>query len=231
LNSCTSGSKKHKSIPEVYINASDKLLQFPVEDGNVIKYVTKHLHYPVTSQLNGISGRVICKFTVEEDGKITDATVVMGVCPELDKEALRIIRNMPDWQPWKTSKKTERIKYTLPVDFWLQNTIKANDNVFTIVEEMPEFIAEGGDLSKYITTHLRYPDEAKKDGIQGRVICQFVVTETGILIDIQVIRGVDPSFDKEAVSIIMNMPRWKPGRQMNQIVKVKYILPVNFRLH
>jgi len=95
---------------------------------------------------------------------------------------------------------------------------------------MPEFIAEGGDLSKYITTHIHYPYDAKKEGIQGRVICQFIVTETGILIDVQVVRGIDPNLDKEAVRMIMNMPRWKPGRQMNQIVKVKYTLPVNFRL-
>lgn len=104
------------------------------------------------------------------------------------------------------------------------------NEIFTIVEEMPEF--EGGEtaLLKYISNAVKYPVIAQENGIQGRVICTFVVNKDGKVVDAQVVRGVDPSLDKEALRVINSMPPWKPGKQRGKPVRVKYTLPVTFRL-
>ena len=107
-------------------------------------------------------------------------------------------------------------------------TPKETNEVFTIVEEMPTF--PDGDVGVYLSKNIKYPVVAQENGIQGRVICQFVVNKDGSIVDVQVVRGVDPSLDKEAVRVIQGMPRWTPGKQRNQAVRVKYTLPVNFKL-
>lgn len=102
--------------------------------------------------------------------------------------------------------------------------------VFVVVESMPSF--PGGDeaLFKYLNDNIKYPVIAQESGIQGRVICQFVVNRDGSIVDIEVVRSVDKSLDAEAIRVIKNMPRWTPGKQRGKTVRVKYTLPVNFRL-
>ena len=102
--------------------------------------------------------------------------------------------------------------------------------VFEVVEQMPSF--PGGDvaLMQYLSKNIKYPPVAEEMGIQGRVICTFVVERDGSVSDIRIARGVDPSLDKEAMRVVSAMPKWIPGRQNGQFVRVKYSLPVNFRL-
>lgn len=103
--------------------------------------------------------------------------------------------------------------------------------VFVVVESMPEFPGGQQQLYKYINENIKYPVIAQENGIQGRVICQFVVNRDGSLVDIDVVRSSgEPSLDKEAVRVIKSMPKWKPGKQRGKPVRVKYTLPINFRL-
>lgn len=104
------------------------------------------------------------------------------------------------------------------------------DVVFVVVESMPSFPGGDAALFKYLSDNIRYPVIAQESGIQGRVICQFVVNRDGSIVDIEVVRSVDRSLDAEAVRVIQSMPRWTPGRQRGKTVRVKYTLPVNFRL-
>ena len=103
--------------------------------------------------------------------------------------------------------------------------------VFFIVENMPEF--PGGDLElrKYIAQNIQYPEIAKENGIQGRVFVQFVVNQKGEIEKVTVARGVDPSLDKEAIRVIQNLPKWKPGSQRGKPVKVSFTVPINFQLN
>lgn len=102
--------------------------------------------------------------------------------------------------------------------------------VFEVVEQMPSF--PGGDvaLMQYLSKNIKYPPVAEEMGIQGRVICTFVVERDGSVSDIRIARSVDPSLDKEAIRVVSGMPKWIPGRQNGQMVRVKYTLPVTFRL-
>ena len=96
---------------------------------------------------------------------------------------------------------------------------------------MPEFPGGQAELMKYLASNVKYPVIAQENGIQGRVICQFVVNKDGSIVDVEVVRsGGDPSLDKEAVRVIKSMPKWKPGKQRGKAVRVKYTVPVLFRL-
>ena len=103
--------------------------------------------------------------------------------------------------------------------------------IFVVVESMPEFPGGQQAMMKYIGENIKYPVIAQENGIQGRVICQFVIEKDGKVTDIQVVRSSgEPSLDKEAVRVINSMPKWKPGKQRGKPVRVKYTIPVNFRL-
>lgn len=102
--------------------------------------------------------------------------------------------------------------------------------VFFIVEDMPQF--PGGDLAlhKYLATSVEYPVIAQENGIQGRVYVKFVINTDGAVTNVQIARGVDPSLDKEALRVVKNMPKWKPGKQRGKAVRVSYTVPINFVL-
>lgn len=103
--------------------------------------------------------------------------------------------------------------------------------IFVVVESMPEFPGGQQQLFKYINENVKYPVIAQENGIQGRAICQFVVNQDGSIVDVVVVRtSGEPSLDKEAIRVIKSMPKWKPGKQRGKPVRVKYTLPINFRL-
>lgn len=113
----------------------------------------------------------------------------------------------------------------------LSSSVAKDDNIYDKVELMPLF--PGGDqaLFSYLAANLRYPAVAEENGVQGRVILSFIVETDGSLSGITVIKSVDPSLDKEAVRLVRNMPQWMPGKQNGKTVRVKYTIPVTFRLN
>ena len=98
------------------------------------------------------------------------------------------------------------------------------------VEKMPEVPGGQEALNRFLVRNIKYPLLAQENGIQGRVICQFVVNSDGSIVDIAVVRGVEESLDKEAMRVIKSMPKWTPGRQGGKNVRVKYTLPIRFKL-
>lgn len=104
------------------------------------------------------------------------------------------------------------------------------EEIFEVVENMPEFPGGPAEMMKFLSNNIRYPTIAQENGIQGRVIVQFVVNSDGTIVDATVVRSVDPFLDKEALRVINSMPKWKPGMQRGKAVRVKYTLPVMFRL-
>ena len=107
---------------------------------------------------------------------------------------------------------------------------ESSQQIFTVVEKMPQFPGGDAELMKFIGKSIKYPVIAQENGIQGRVICAFVVNRDGSVVDAEVVRGVDPSLDKEALRVIGTMPKWSPGEQRGKPVRVKYTVPITFRL-
>ena len=102
--------------------------------------------------------------------------------------------------------------------------------VFDVVEQMPSFPGGDAELMKFLSTHIKYPVVAEENGIQGRVIATFVVERDGSISDVKVVKSVDPALDKEAIRVLKSMPKWIPGKQNGSAVRVKYTVPVTFRL-
>ncbi len=127
--------------------------------------------------------------------------------------------------------KNKAVDMTPPATTIGTGIVEEEDNVvFQVVETMPSFPGGDAALFKFLNDNIKYPVIAQENGIQGRVICQFVVNRDGSIVDVEVVRSVDPSLDKEAIRVIKAMPNWAPGKQRGKAVRVKYTLPVNFRL-
>ena len=230
--------------------------EFP--DGGMsglMQFLSKNIQYPINAQKNHTQGRVTVQFVVNKDGSISEPKIIRGVDPDLDGEAIRVISLMPKWKPGMQKGQPVRVKYTVPVMFRLSDdgqkeeykpipkideTVVVGyaskqapaeeDPVFEVVENMPEFAGGMGGLMQYLSKNIKYPVEAQKAGIQGRVIMQVIIDENGNVTNPKVTQPVDPLLDTEAIRVTASMPKWKPGTQRGMPVNVKYTFPIVFRL-
>ncbi len=213
--------------------------EFP--DGGMsglMQFLSKNIQYPINAQKNHTQGRVTVQFVVNKDGSISEPKIIRGVDPDLDGEAIRVISLMPKWKPGMQKGQPVRVKYTVPVMFRLSDdgqkeeykpipkideTVVVGyaskqapaeeDPVFEVVENMPEFAGGMGGLMQYLSKNIKYPVEAQKAGIQGRVIMQVIIDKNGNVTNPKVTQPVDPLLDTEAIRVTASMPKWKPGTQ------------------
>ncbi len=219
----------------------EQMPEYPGGMEALMKFIAQNIRYPKEAQEKGIQGRVIVQVTIDETGKINKPTIVKSISPEIDAEAIRIVKAMPNWIPGKQRGKAVSVKFTLPLNFSLstgekkeqKRTIQKQDEngVYLVPDKMPEFPGGNGALMKYLAENIRYPEKAQKEGIQGRVIVQFVVDKTGKIINPKAIRNVSPELDAEAVRVVSTMPTWKPGGEKGENVDVRFTLPIQFRLN
>lgn len=223
----------------------------------LMEYLAKNIRYPEGAMKKGTQGRVTVQFVVEKDGSITNAKILRGIDPELDKEAVRVISAMPKWEPGTQRGETVRVEFTVPVMFRLteenahaeyapvgnkidemvvvgyapkEAAYPEVSTVFEVVEKMPEYPGGMSAMMAFIGRNIKYPAAAQKAKIQGRVVIQFVVDKEGNVTSPRVIRSADPLLDAEAIRLTTIMPKWKPGMQKGQAVNVKYTVPIMFRL-
>lgn len=111
-----------------------------------------------------------------------------------------------------------------------KHVVEETTKIFTNVEQMPMYPGGEGALLGYLRDNIHYPTVAAENGMQGRVVVGFVVERDGSITDVKILRGVDPSLDREAMRVVKSMPRWNPGKQNGSAVRVKYQVPVSFRL-
>jgi protein TonB len=152
--------------------------------------------------------------------------------PVQEIEVLNVVENEVQTERIEinTEENNEVVEIKAPVEQVVEEE-ETEEEIFMVVETMPEFPGGQAELFKYLSENVKYPVIAQENGIQGRVICQFVVNKDGSIVDVEVVRsGGDASLDKEAVRVIKSMPKWKPGKQRGKAVRVKYTVPVNFKL-
>ena len=106
-----------------------------------------------------------------------------------------------------------------------------DDVPYTVVEDQPEFPGGAAALYEYLSKNIKYPAICRENNIQGRVVVVFIVNRDGSIVEPEVVKSVNPMLDKEARRVISNMPKWKPGLQFGKPVRVKFTVPVNFRLN
>lgn len=213
---------------------------------------------PSAKQTDGNGTVKVSAVVVDDVAPIVGAAVVIknttsGSITDLDGEfaleapadgTLRI--SMPGFQPKEIAVKDVKdgMKIRLEID---PNGMKADDaqsqlsvekvnddvvegQIFTVVEEQPSFPGGLPALFKYLAAEVKYPVIAQENGIQGRVVTSFVVDKEGNIKQVKVERGVDPALDAEALRVVKAMPKWIPGKQKGEVVAVRYILPVQFKL-
>lgn len=112
----------------------------------------------------------------------------------------------------------------------IPRVLTGNEQIFFIVEVMPEFPGGENALRQFISNNVKYPEAAQQKGIQGRVYVTFVVDKEGNTANAKIVRGVDPSLDMEALRVVNSLPKWKPGYQKGEAVNVSYTVPINFAL-
>lgn len=165
------------------------------------------LQSPVTKQQVKIEG---------EDGEVTTLNVlsVAGADESTDKAQLK-----PD----------DKIS-TIPAQAMVAAEDYDGEDVFDMVEEMPAYPGGMEELMKFLQTHVKYPKEAEEKGQQGRVLVTFVVEKNGSITNAKVVKSVSPELDAEALRVVKSMPNWTPGKQRGEAVRVKFTIPIVFRL-
>ena len=217
-------------------------------------WVQEHLQYPAEAVERNIQGRVVVTFTIEKEGSVSNILVLQSPDKLLADEARRVIASSPAgaWTPGEQRGEKVSVKYTLPVDFRTKTvkttdeaafdektgTVKtasapAEDSPFLIAEVMPSF--RGGDITAFrnwIQMHIKYPAEALKAKLYGRVVASFVIEKDGSVSDIQILQSPGKPLADEARRVIGDAPAdaWTPGRQRGQAVRVKLTVPVDFRI-
>ncbi len=228
----------------------ENMPEYPGGQAALMQFISKNIVYPEVAKKNKIEGRVIVHFIVNKEGMVKNPTIARSVNPELDAEAIRVISLLPKWKPGQQRGKNVDVRFTVPVVFRLggdetkvvvhedKDFIKtvAKDakpdanGVFEIVENMPEYPGGQGALMQFLATNIQYPEDAKKEQIQGRVIVQFVIQADGTVTNPVAVRSVSPSLDAEAIRVVKILPKWKPGMQRGVAVPTKFTVPVQFRL-
>ena len=225
----------------------DKKPEFPGGYPALYKFIADHLKYPESAKMKRIQGKVLVTFIVGKQGEVENPEVVKGVAPDIDAEAIRVVKSLPKWIPCSHKGKKVRVANTVSVNFKLDEQPVVNEmpktqedgnEIYFIVERMPEF--PGGDIAmrEYIKESTVYPEEAKAKGLVGKVFVQFVIDKEGNVVNIKIARGVDPLLDAEAIRVVKDMPKWKPGAQSKKIngekvwvpQNVSLTVPVNFEL-
>ncbi len=218
--------------------------QFPGGDAAMYKWIANHLQYPEECREKGIQGRVMIQFVVNKDGSITDVKVLKSPSALLSEEAIRVVKAMPKWKPAKDKGKVVRSHFRLPIVFRLPNTQKTvtseptekpitetvEERVFVDYETSAEFPGGAEAMYKWIADHIKYPEECKAKGIQGRVTLSFVIEVDGSVTNVKALRSPDDRLSQEAIRVVSAMPKWKPATQMDKPVRCNYRLPITFRL-
>ncbi|WP_300698108.1 M56 family metallopeptidase [Bacteroides sp.] len=220
----------------------------------LMEYLSKNIQYPADAHSKGVQGRVTVQFVVEKDGSISNTKVLRGVDPSLDREAVRVASTMPNWRPGIQKGQAVRVKYTVPIMFRLSDPKEdykpVNEQpkeivavgyaskdpapeigtVFEVVEEMPQFPGGMEGLMQYLSRNIKYPVDAQKAGIQGKVIVQTIIDKDGNVTNTKIVQGTNTFLDAEAIRVTNAMPKWKAGKQRGQAVNVKYTFPIMFKL-
>lgn len=232
--------------------------EFPEGGMNgLFDYLAKHIQYPKEAQEAGTQGRVTVKFVVEKDGSITNARILQEIDPYLDKEAIRVISAMPKWKPGTQRGKAVKVEFTVPIMFRLPEKTKVEpayapvyeqpekvvtadhkpttpdanvESTFEVVEHAPEFPGGMQAMMQYIAKNLKYPAEAQKAGVQGRITVQMIIDKEGKVTEPKVVNSAHPLLEAEAIRLISSMPKWKPGTQKGKPVNVKFSVPIMFKL-
>lgn len=204
---------------------------FPGGNEALLKFKKENAIYPPEIKSLGIEGIVLVRFYIEKNGSVSGVKIVQGTSPYLDTEAIRVTKLMPAWQPGKEQGKPVKFLYMTGFDFLITphtSPINEEEAPFVVVEEMPMFPGGDSALLAYITQNTKYPEAARANKIEGRVIVRFCITDVGGIDRVTVLKGVDSELDAESIRVVKSLPKFNPGKQGGKPVNVWYMVPITF---
>jgi TonB family protein len=204
---------------------------------NFIKTQTEFSKHVKQKDLVGVT---YISVLVDEKGKVLKVENLSNYINEGDDELIKILLSMPDWQPAIYNNKIVKFKHEFSVKFYndvvefirVESIVNNVNEIFTVVEEMPEFPGGAMEMMRFIQKNIVYPQMAKEAGLSGKCFLKFVVNTDGRISDIEILKGISKcvACDKEAVRVVSIMPKWKPGKQNGEVVSCFFDLPINFQL-
>jgi TonB family protein len=240
-------------------SASDRIIEnpdiVPMFTGGtpeMHRFISNTLSYPADAVERNAQGLVVYTFVVEKDGKLSNFNIIHRADPLLNEEALRILKNMPPWRPARHNGEIVRSESYVPMYFKLNKnaqyttrpsssatarayaktdpSIIENSEIYTIVDKMPEYQYGEKELANFISHNMRYPKEALQQGIEGRILCSFIVGHDGSISNIEVVNGSNEALNNEAIRVLGLMPKWIPGENNGEKVNVKCLMPIDFTI-
>ena len=218
---------------------------FPMQEGGNPGYgdlntfrawVQKNIKYPAEAFRNGEQGRVVLSFVVEKDGSVSNIQILQTPGKAFSEETRRVVAASPKWKPGEQRGEKVRVRYTLPVDFRLPQTESATvqgapdgNEPFLVTEKMPSFRSgEIGEFRRWVQMNVKYPAEALGKNIYGKVLVTFVIEKDGSVGNAEIFKSPDKSLADEVLRVIGKSPKWTPGKQRGEAVRVKFGMPVDF---
>lgn len=216
----------------------------------MLTFIYTNVKYPKAAQKAGIEGTVVTRFVIDKTGKITKPEITRSIGGGCDEEVLRVISMMPTWIPGQQKGKNVAVQFNLPVKFKMsseKSSCETEEGVFKEVDQMPVFsgceeIADYEErktcgnkkLLEFIFGNIKYPEEARKLGVEGMVLSKFVVEKDGSISRIKITRSIGSGTDEEVlrvVNLMADLPgKWSPGVHEGKKVAVEFVLPIKFKL-
>ncbi len=201
------------------------------------KWVFEELKYPAQAVAEKLSGRVTMRFTISKDGSVKDVKVLRSAHPVLDAEAVRVISMSPKWEPGKVKGEPVDVTYIFPVVFKNQSGTAAKvDGDIVPAEFISPYKEEGSarsnaaEFTRWVFMNIKYPVEAKVQGIQGNAKVSFDILESGEMADVRIVKSAHPLLDEELLRVVKLSPKWKPAHKNGVPVKTTITFPFVFVL-
>ena len=239
----SSGDPEEETLSQGDGNAIYNMVEIPPSfkggDNARIEYLTQNIAYPEKARKDKVEGTVYVTFVVEKDGRTSNVKVLRGIGGGCDEMAVKVISEMPPWEPGMQRGQPVRVQFTMPIKFTLDgkkdgvsapSKSTGEKEVFTVVEDPPAF--PGGDDARreFLANTVVYPENARKNGAEGTVYVTFIVEKDGKVSGVQVLRGIGYGCDEAAMHAVASMPAWKPGMQRGEPVRVQFTMPIKFTL-
>ncbi len=214
--------------------------EFPGGQKALERWLVRHVQTPSQFQESGIVGEVVAALRIESDGHVSGYRIIKGL-EGCNNEARRVINTMPRWKPAGIPGKgpvASIVTVSIPfmalgvVGDVVEGEMPEDDqsDVFVIVDEDPQFPGGQEALYKWLKENIKYPEQAKENGIEGKVYVTFVIEKDGSITNAKLLRDIGGGCGAEAVRAVKTMPRWIPAKQRGETVRLQFNLPVVFNL-
>lgn len=208
-----------------------------------LTYIYKGIRYPAAARKAGIQGTVVVRFIIDAEGYLQEPNVQKTPGGGLGEEVVRLLREMPQWIPGQDQGEAVAVQMTLPVKFALEGKNQKESAPAEQYDLMPVFsgcedlddpakikLCTAKRLTQFMQKHIQYPADAKKLGIEGKVLVQITIDETGKVAKTEIQKSVHNELDMEALRVANLLPDWKPAEKAGKVVSSKITLPITFDL-